>query len=418
MDEWGIKVSEAALAKYRSLPKKGKPQGRESTVLAAFLVSTSSQDLQVVAIGTGTKCLGQAQLSEYGGIVNDSHAEVIARRGLLKFLYCNIEDLILGGHSAELGVRENVGNIIEWDNNKEKFRVSQTINFHLYISQLPCGDASLFLQSIDSNIDHDSVAFRMLPCKNDTTTSAINESVACDDLSLSDENLADFGLESHSNKHHEEIQSYGSEKNEKKIDACVANEEASASYNTRICQKGCDAMVCLTSSCNKYHGTKDENIYNKEVSGIVRRKPGRGDRTLSMSCSDKISVWNVLGFQGSLLSGLFCEPLYLSSITVSLSQHVLESSLQVKSEEYFKEKSQQCADFLRQALCERLFLSSQKVAFPFRLNRPSFHVVPCPSKELSMQVNDGKALAFTRLSGIRADFMRLFSEPLAGNREL
>lgn len=48
----------------------------------------------------------------------------------------------------------------------------------------------------------------------------------------------------------------------------------------------------------------------------VRRKPGRGEHTRSMSCSDKVARWAVLGLQGALLTHLL-EPVRPAALVVA-----------------------------------------------------------------------------------------------------
>ena len=53
---------------------------------------------------------------------------------------------------------------------------------------------------------------------------------------------------------------------------------------------------------------------------LLRTKPGRRDSppAISMSCSDKVRLWNSLGMQGALLSQ-WLEPVFYTSIVLSRS---------------------------------------------------------------------------------------------------
>lgn len=59
----------------------------------------------------------------------------------------------------------------------------------------------------------------------------------------------------------------------------------------------------------------------------IRTKPGRGDPTSSLSCSDKISKWCAVGFQGALLAMLIDQRLTFASIVLPSNCPYSEVSL-------------------------------------------------------------------------------------------
>ncbi|EDO49999.1 predicted protein [Nematostella vectensis] len=112
-------------------------------VVACIIMKASLEDSgRVVSLGAGNRCVTGQRLSMEGKVVNDSHAEIIARRSLLRFFYAQLHAHFDGQKS-----------IFEKRNNSRRLAVRQGVSFHLYISTAPCGDGALFTPREGLNTD-------------------------------------------------------------------------------------------------------------------------------------------------------------------------------------------------------------------------------------------------------------------------
>ena len=80
----------------------------------------------------GNKCAGGLVLSPQGFVVHDSHAEQLARRGLIRYLYNQIECF-----------DKNEGSIFE-KKDHDQLVLKSSYRIHFYTSFAPCGDSALF----------------------------------------------------------------------------------------------------------------------------------------------------------------------------------------------------------------------------------------------------------------------------------
>ena len=106
-------------------------QSSTDVVAGIIVQDVASDTAQIVAMGSGSKCISSHLLSANGTAVQDCHAEVLARRAFMRFLYSQAEIALSQGSSHIL---ERVGS--------GKLKLKSTIRIHLYISTPPCGDAT------------------------------------------------------------------------------------------------------------------------------------------------------------------------------------------------------------------------------------------------------------------------------------
>ncbi|CAF1074416.1 unnamed protein product [Didymodactylos carnosus] len=120
--------------------------GRKTISCILLTKDDNFQQIQVLSIGTGNCSLLETNYVDDGTVIHDCHAEILARRGFIKFL---IHQLQIAGDDVEKS-------IFELNTLNNKFQLKDSYQFHLFISSLPCGDASMKTKENNQNgANHD-----------------------------------------------------------------------------------------------------------------------------------------------------------------------------------------------------------------------------------------------------------------------
>lgn len=67
---------------------------RSISFLVPSCTGSDVKEAQVICVSTGTKCINGEYMSDRGLALNDCHAEIVARRSLIRYLYSQLEHFL------------------------------------------------------------------------------------------------------------------------------------------------------------------------------------------------------------------------------------------------------------------------------------------------------------------------------------
>lgn len=224
------------------------PQLREVlsvSVLAGFVQTSPATSPICVSLGVGTAHNPEAEVSRPSMRLMDCHAEVLARRGLLLYFHQQLK-------LAQQGASSIFTPAASGSSVANAFALRERVEFHLYISELPCGDASVCCPaSHRCNV-------RTRPCISVPSLNGTGPPLP------RDAEHAHWPSFKHKTQGHVRA----------KLD------------------------------------------YGESLTPVVASGLDAEPRIRKVSCSDKLMRWNALGLQGAMLSHLISRPVFMSTVVV------------------------------------------------------------------------------------------------------